>query len=59
MMNFPITPEIFLLIASAIYPGNLITSYNRTGGERTMFDWNLFLNIIIAILQAIVHVLPA
>jgi len=59
MMNFPITPEIFSLIASAIYRGNLITSYNRTGGERTMFDWNLFLNIIIAILQAIVHVLPA
>ena len=34
-------------------------AYNLKGGERKMFDWNLFLNIIIAILQAILHVLPA
>ena len=27
--------------------------------SENMFDWNLFLNIIIAILQAIIHVLPA
>jgi hypothetical protein len=32
--------------------------YNLKGGERKMFDWNLFLNIIIAILQAIAHALP-
>jgi hypothetical protein len=33
--------------------------YNLKGGERKMFDWNLFLTIIIAILKAIISALPA
>jgi len=33
--------------------------YNLKGGERNMFDWNLFLTIIIAILKAIISALPA
>lgn len=32
--------------------------YNLKGGERKMFDWNLFLTIIIAILKAIISALP-
>jgi hypothetical protein len=32
--------------------------YNLKGGERKMFDWSLFLTIIIAILKAIFENLP-
>jgi hypothetical protein len=40
-------------------PGWSTLWYNLKGGERKMFDWNLFLTIIIAILKAIISALPA
>jgi hypothetical protein len=38
----------------------MISTLCNTSQEvsENMFDWNVFLNIILAILQAIIHLLP-